>query len=369
MKKHSPDFWLFTLTIALLVIGIFLVFDASYARAGARGDSHFFLKRQFLFAVVGLLLMSAGMQIRYWKLRPKAIWFLAASIFGLFLVFVPGIGETVNGATRWIKLPGGFRLQPSEFAKLALVMYMAVFLSSVGRDIRDLKRGFLPALVPLLPVGVLVMIEPDMGTTIVLMLTAVIMIYMAGARRRHLAVLTGTGVILGSTMVFTSPYRTARVLSFLDPFKDYLGNGYQVCQSLIALGSGGMLGVGLCEGREKLFYLPAEHTDFIFAVLGEEMGLIGTFLLAGLFLAFGVLGFRIALRTKDRFGSLMAAGISAMICGQALLNMCVVTSMVPATGVPLPLVSYGGSSLAVNLLSVGILLGISRYPQPERGSV
>jgi len=200
-----------------------------------------------------------------------------------------------------------------------------------------------------------------MGTTIVLMMTGVTMIGVAGGRRRHIVAILALGLVAGSMLILTSNYRRERVMSFRDPFKDYYGSGYQVSQSLIALGSGGPLGVGLCESREKLFYLPAEHTDFIFAVLGEEAGLIGTLIVTGLFLFFGARGFKIAGQTKDSFGRLTAAGLSVMISGQALLNMCVVTSSVPATGVPLPFISYGGSSLAMNLFCAGILLGISKY--------
>lgn len=365
--KRSPDFVLFVLTMVLLVIGVFMVFDASYARAGLKGDSLYFLKRQGIFAVVGLISMFVGMQIPYWKLRPFAQSLLMISVIGLALVFIPGLGITANGATRWIKCPGFQQFQPSELAKLGLILYMASYLASTGKDIRDFKKGFVWALVPLVPIGVLIMKEPDMGTTIVLTMSAMTMIYMAGAKRRHLGAVIGIGLVLGCGLIFSSHYRTHRVLAFMDPFADYFDTGYQVCRSLTALGSGGPLGVGICEGREKLFYLPAEHTDFIFAVLGEEFGLIGTLVLSGLFLWFGARGFMIAYRTKDIFGRLLAGGITVLISGQALLNMLVVTSSVPATGVPLPFISYGGSSLALNLFCVGILLGISKYPTPVKG--
>lgn len=366
-SKRSPDFVLFTLTIALLVIGVFMVFDASYARAGQSGDSFYFVKRQAIFAVVGLVMMFLGMKIPYWVLRPFALSLLLISMVGLALVFVPGLGIKVNGATRWVKCPGFQQFQPSEVAKLGLILYLAAYLSSAGRDVRDFKRGFFWALLPLAPIGGLIMAEPDMGTTIVLTGVCLTMIYMAGARKRHLAAVIAVGLVVGSALIFTSHYRKDRMMSFMNPFKDYYGSGYQVCRSLTALGSGGVFGVGLCEGREKLFYLPAEHTDFIFAVLGEEVGLIGTASIAFLFLLFGVRGIGIAYRTKDSFGRYLAGGISVLISGQALLNMLVVTSSVPATGVPLPFISYGGSSLALNLFCVGILLGVSKYPVPVRG--
>lgn len=365
MNRKSVDLGLFTVTIALLVIGLFMVFDASYARAGQMkltgNDSLYFMKRQAVFALVGLIAMFLGMRISSQRLRKISVGLLVASIVGLALVFVPGLGVTVNGATRWIKCPGFGRFQPSELAKLGLVLYLATYLTVKGRDIRDLKRGFFPALIPLLPIGALVMKEPDMGTTIVLMLTGLAMVGVAGARKRHIAAVLAFGFLAGSILIMTSNYRKERVMSFRDPFKDYYGSGYQVSQSLIALGSGGLFGVGLCESREKLFYLPAEHTDFIFAVLGEEAGLIGTLFIAGLFLFFGARGFSVACGANESFSRLVAAGLSVMIMGQALLNMCVVTSSVPATGVPLPFISYGGSSLVLNLFSVGILLGISKH--------
>jgi cell division protein FtsW len=273
---------------------------------------------------------------------------LLVAVGGLVAVLVPGIGVSVNGATRWIDCRL-FMIQPSEVAKLAIILYLAALLSTKKNEIRDWQTGLLPALIPLVIMGVLIMKEPDMGTTIMLMATAMTIIYMAGARRGHLLALILVGLILGSGLILTSHYRRDRILAFIDPFHDPQGDGYQVCQSLTALGSGGIFGLGICESREKLFYLPAKHTDFIFSVLGEETGLIGTWILAGLFLLFAVRGFLIAHRTKESFGRLLAGGISVMIAGQA-------------TGVPLPFISYGGSSLALNLLSVGVLLGISQYP-------
>jgi len=365
--KRLPDMWLFSLTIALLVIGVFMVFDASYGRAGqvkyTGGDSFYFLKRQAVYALAGIVAMFLAMYVRYWKLRRWGLILLLLSIIGLALLFVPGFGVLVHGARRWIRV-GSITIQPSEFAKLGLIVYLAALLSAKKRDIRDWKHGLVPALAPLLLIGALVMAQPDMGTTIVLTCTALAMVYIAGARKRHLALVLAIAFVLGSALILTSPYRRERILSFVDPFEDYHGSGYQVCQSLIALGSGGVLGVGVGEGRGKLFYLPAEFTDFILAVLGQEMGLIGTLVVAGLFLCFGARGFTVAYRTRHDFGRLLAGGISALICGQALLNMYVVTSSVPATGVPLPFISYGGSSLAMNLLCVGILLAVSRYPGP-----
>lgn len=365
-SARLPDIWLFCLTVGLLVIGVFLVFDASYARAGQSsftgGDSFFYMKKQAMYAVVGLLAMFLAMYTPYWRLRKWGIGLLVVSVVLLTAVIV--VGAEINGAKRWIMLPGGISVQPSEFAKLAIVIYLAGLLAVKRHDIRDLRRGFVHALLPLPVIGGLIMLQPDMGTTIVIAVTVFLMVFVAGARKRHLIAAGAAAILVGIVLVVSSPYRFERVSSFINPFDDYHGSGYQVCQSLMALGTGGIFGVGLCEGREKLFYLPAEHTDFILATLGEELGLIGTLAMVSLFLWFGFRGLTIAYKTSSLFGRFLAAGITGLICGQALLNMLVITSSVPATGVPLPFISYGGSSLVINLFCVGILLGVSRLPGP-----
>ena len=367
MKKKNisnPDVIFFCVVVILVVAGIILVFDASYAKAGESkytgGDSLYFLKRQVAFAVLGMSFMLVTMRTRYWKLRPLGFILLvfSTSLLGLVLV----VGPEVNGSARWLRL-GPISVQPSEFAKLGLVMYLATWLSSKGRKVRDLKT-FVCAFITLLPITCLVMAQPDMGTTIVLCTVVLAMLFLAGARLRHIIPVIALGMIVFCVFAFSEAYRRERVLSFIDPFKYYHDSGYQVCHSLIALGSGGLFGVGFCEGREKLFYLPAEHTDFIFAVLGEEFGLVGTLLLAGLFFVLGARGLYLAYRTRDSYGRLLAGGATVLICGQALLNMFVVTSSVPATGVPLPFISYGGSSLIVSLICAGLVLSVSKYPEP-----
>lgn len=362
--RRSPDTGLFCIVFVLLVIGIILVFDASYGRAGqvryTGGDSLYFLKRQAMYGVLGLLFMFAAMYTPYWKLKPFGSLILVASVLGLILVLL--VGPEVNGAKRWMRF-GPISLQPSEFAKLGLVLYLAAFLTAKGRAIRD-RKVLAAALAPLGLMALLVMAQPDMGTTIVLCSTGMVMLFLGGAKSRHLAFIIAVGIFLACVFAFSADYRRERLFSFINPFKDYHGSGYQVCHSLIALGSGGPFGVGLCEGREKLFYLPAEHTDFIYAVLGEETGLIGTLSLAGLFLALGIRGLRIARKTKDSYGRLLSGGATTLICGQALLNMLVVTSTVPATGVPLPFISYGGCSLIMNLICAGVILNVSKYPDP-----
>lgn len=363
VQKKQPDFALFAITVILLAIGVFMVYDASYVVATQRfHNGKYFFYRQAIFSIIGLVVMYIAMNLPYWRLRPYASLLLGLSIVGLVAVFIPGIGKETNGATRWIPIAGQ-QVQPSEFAKLFLIVYLAATLSAKRREIMDLEKGLIPILLPIVVITFLI-VKEDMGTAIVVGATAFAMIYMAGAQPRHLA-----GILLAVSpfalfMVLHKSYRMERLIAFVDPFKDYHGIGYQVCQSLIALGSGGFFGVGLCESRQKLFYLPEGHTDFIYAVLGQETGLIGTTLLVVLFFLLAIRGIKIAAKAKDDFGRLLAAGISIMIAGQALLNMLVVTSSVPATGVPLPFISYGGSSLTLNLLCVGIILSVSQHQDP-----
>lgn len=359
--KKQVDLPVFIATILLVVIGVLLVFDASYARASEDiGKSGYYGTKQAIFAVAGVLVMLFIMvSAKYWKLKKLTYLILALSVFGLVMVFVPGIGHSEFGARRWIVFAGQ-KFQPSEFAKLGLIIYLAYALSKSQRNLREIKNVAL-IMAPVCVIGLLIVIE-DMGTAIIVFATALAMMFMSGSRINHLVTMVTGSAFMGIIFIAREPYRLQRMLAFLDPFKYSQGIGYQVCQSLISLGSGGVLGMGICEGRQKLGFLPAEHTDFIFSVLGQEVGLIGTVGLSALFLFFGIKGLAIATRTKEPFGKLLAGGITIMICGQAFLNMAVVTSSLPATGVPLPFISYGGSSLVMNLVCVGILLGISRYP-------
>lgn len=357
-KKYC-DLGLLCLTLVFVVVGIFMIYDASYARAALElRSSSFYLVRQVTWAIPGVILMFVTMKVPYWKLRPLALGLVIISIVALSLVLI--VTDPTKGAKRWFEL-GPMKIQPSEFAKLAIIIYLASVLAEKRQAIRDLKHGIAPLGIPVGIVGVLI-VKEDMGTGIVLIATAFVMLYVAGAKRQHLLGVFGGCGLIGALFVLVEPYRVRRLLAFVDPFKDRQDTGYQVCQSLISLGSGGLRGLGIGEGRQKLFYLPAEHTDFIFAVWGQEAGWIGTSLICILFLLFGLRGLAIANRTKEPFGRLLATGISVLICSQALLNMLVVTSSVPATGVPLPFISYGGSSLLINLICVGVLLGISRYP-------
>jgi cell division protein FtsW len=365
-RETPPDWWLMTTCLGLLFLGVFIVFDASYPRAGQAAstgqDMLFYLKRQALWAGLALGALGLGMRLSYWRLRT---WWMALTLLSGFLlvvVLIPGIGIQVNGARRWLGF-GQARFQPSELAKIALVIFLANYGARRRSAIKDPIHGLGPALGVMAVLGALVARE-DLGTAASMVFTGFLMVYMAGARKRHLAVLVLAGALFFGGFVLHKQYRRERVTAFVNPFseKSYHGAGYQPAHSLIALGSGGWGGSGIGLGRQKFLYLPAEHTDYIFATIGEEMGLIGTIGVLAAFVLLVIRGLTIAHRTRDRFGSLLAAGLTCMIGVQALMNIAVVTSSVPATGVPLPFISYGGSSLLFVTLAVGMILNVSQFP-------
>jgi cell division protein FtsW len=365
-RETPPDWWLFTTCLGLLFLGVFIVFDASYPRAGQAAstgqDMLFYLKRQALWAALALGALGLGMRLPYWRLRN---WWMALTLLAAFLlvvVLIPGIGIQVNGARRWLGF-GQARFQPSELAKMALVIFLANYGARRRSAIKDPVHGLGPALGVMAVLGALVAHE-DLGTAVSMVFTGLLMVYMSGARKRHLAGLVLAGALCFGVFVLHKQYRRERVTAFVNPFsqKAYHGAGYQPAHSLIALGSGGWGGSGIGLGRQKFLYLPAEHTDYIFATIGEEMGLVGTIGVLAAFVLLVVRGLTIAHRTRDRFGSLLAGGLTCMIGVQALMNVAVVTSSVPATGVPLPFISYGGSSLLFATLAVGMILNVSQFP-------
>jgi cell division protein FtsW len=354
------DTVLFTSVAALVGIGLVMVFSASSAIAYAQhGDIAYYLKRQLVWLAVGLCGAYVLYRIDYHRLKRLAPCLLVAAIAALFLVFVPHVGLGVNGGRRWIGT-SAISLEPSEFAKLALVIYLAAILSARGDRITSLVRGLVPACIPVAIMAVLVLKEPDMGTASLLVFTAFALFFAAGARMMHLFAVTFVTVPFAALTVLASPYRRARVFAFVDPWKDPLNTGFHIVQSLLALGSGGLFGVGLGASRAKFFYLPEQYTDFIFAVLGEELGLLGTLAVIALFVIVAYRAIRIALAAPDRFGFFLAIGCAAMITIQAFVNIGVVSSSWPVTGVPLPFISFGGSSLIVNLLAVAIIANVGR---------
>ena len=364
LPSYAPaplDTVLFTAVAALVGIGLVMVFSASSATAYAEhGDIAYYLKRQLVWLAVGLAGAYGLYRLEYQRLKPLAPYLLVAAILGLALVFVPHVGLGVNGGRRWIGA-GGFSVEPSEFAKLALVMYLSAVLSARGERITSLARGVVPLCVPVAIMAVLVLKEPDMGTASLLLFVAFALFFAAGARVVHLAAVALATVPFAALTVLASPYRRARIFAFVDPWKDPLNTGFHIVQSLLALGSGGLFGVGLGASRAKFFYLPEQYTDFIFSVLGEELGLIGTLAVIALFITLAYRAIRIALAAPDRFGFFLALGCAAMITIQAFVNIGVVSSSWPVTGVPLPFISFGGSSLVVNLLAVAIIANVGRH--------
>ena len=347
---------LVVVTLGLVAFGLVMVYSASSARAAlAADDPAYYLKRQAAYALLGLVALAVFSRTDFRRLRYLVPPLLLASFALLVAVLV--IGTPVNGAKRWLTL-GPATLQPSELAKLALALWVAAYLSRspVPQSLRELIR----------PIGVvfgaalaLILFEPDLGTAIsvAVMLGAVLIV--AGIRFSTLAGAGAIGVSLVAAAIWLEPYRRERILSFLDPWQDPQGSGFQSVQAMLALGSGGFFGVGLGESVQKVYYLPEASTDMIFAIVGEELGLLGAFAVLAAFVVFGYAGFNVALACRDPFGKLLAAGITALICGQAAVNVSAVMGLAPLTGIPLPFVSYGGSSLVVMLASVGILLNIA----------
>ncbi|MDK2926349.1 MAG: cell division protein FtsW [Bacillota bacterium] len=358
-EKGRTDFLIFFATATLLGLGIVMVFSSSSVAALAEfNDSLYYLKRQAVWTLIGLVGMSVFMQLDYHYLKRWALPALAGAVLLLGLVMVKDIGVAGGGARRWLQV-GPLNVQPSEVAKLCSVLFLAAFLADRGDKIRNFWRGLLPALVLLGVLCLMILKQPDLGTAVALAGTAGVMLFAAGADLRHLAGLGAAAVPVLWWAIMGEEYRRARFLAFLDPAADPQGSGYHIIQSLYALGSGGLLGVGLGQSHQKFLYLPERHTDFIFAILGEELGLLGTLLVLALFFLLAWRGCRAAMLAPDRFGTLLAIGIVSMVALQALVNIGVVTGSLPITGIPLPFISYGGSSLVFSLAGIGILLNIS----------
>lgn len=360
-RPKSPDFIIFFAVIALLGIGVIMVYSSSAVSAYVNfNDSYYFLKRQMIWASLGLLCMIFTMNLDYHVWRKLAKPMMLVTLVLLVLVLVPGLGKVVNGARRWLGF-GSLYLQPSEIAKLSIVLFTAGSLAKHQEKIGSFIKGVVPQLLMLLVVFGLILKEPDLGTALSIGGTVFVLLFVAGAKLKHLGSLGAAGVAGIIAAVLFEPYRMKRLLAFSDPWADPLDTGYHIIQSLYAIGSGGLFGVGLGRSREKFLYLPEPHTDFIFAILGEELGLIGTLTVIVLFFLFAWRGLKVAISAPDIYGSILATGLTTMIMVQALMNIAVVTASMPVTGIPLPFLSFGGSSLIFTLAGVGILLNISRY--------
>ena len=360
-RRRTPDFLLFFATTALVAIGLVMVYSSSSVKAEfTYGRSAYFLQQQLIWALLGMGAMAVMMNFDYWRLSNLAWPVVVATFLSLIVVIIPGLGVISHGASRRIGI-GNLGFQPSEAAKLGVVLFMAYILSRDPERIKNFWRGLVPSLLLLGISFGLILKQPDLGTAVSLAGTVITMIFIAGAQMKHLVGLALSAVPILAWAIFSAPYRRERFFAFLDPWKDPLDSGFHIIQALYALGSGGLLGLGLGQSRQKFFYLPEQHTDFIFAVLGEELGFLGAATTLLLFFLLFWRGYRIAVTAPDTFSSLLAAGITTMIAVQALINIGVVTSTLPITGIPLPFLSYGGSSLLFSLASVGILLNISMY--------
>jgi cell division protein FtsW len=338
-----------------------MVYSASAVWADYKfQDTFFFAKRQLLFAGLGVVAMFFIMNVDYWTWRTWAKLIILVCFFLLVVVLIPGIGMERNGSRSWIGV-GAFSVQPSEFMKIAMITFLAKYLSENQKKITSFKKGLVPSLSLVFLAFGMIMLQPDLGTGTVMVGTCIVMIYVAGARISHFVGLGLIGVAGFVVLVLSAPYRIKRITSFLNPWEDPLGSGFQIIQSLYAIGPGGLLGLGLGQSRQKFFYLPEPQTDFIFAILAEELGFIGGSFVVLLFALLLWRGIRIALGAPDLYGSFLAVGIIAMIAIQVIINVGVVTGLMPVTGITLPFLSYGGSSLTLMLLAVGVLLNISRY--------
>lgn len=351
------------LILALLMMcGLLTLFSATYYKAVDQGDALLEVKKQLIGVGLGAFLMFLTSRIPYsfWQ-KPRVVMLALTGSFALLvLVLIPGIGVYVNGSRRWLNI-AGLSFQPSELAKIASVMYLASTLSFRLKQVERLWTGILPLLVIPAAMFLLILQQPNLSTAGSIMIVAVLMMLLAGARWKHLSLMGLAGLAVGFAYAWVEPYRRERLLSFRNPFAQMSDEGYQLSQSLIAIGSGGLFGRGLGQGRQKFSYLPYPESDFIFAIIGEDFGLFGCCVVILLFVAFAIAGMRIALNCQDRYGCLLAAGITAMISVQAFINIGVVVGILPTTGLPLPFFSAGGTSISLLMAAVGILFNISRH--------
>ncbi len=358
-RKLQIDEWLFAATVGLALFGVVMVYSASAViAANQNGNQFHYVIRQGIWTMLGLAAMFVAMRIDYRILRDARVVFPLLGITILLLLAVFGFSPT-NGARRWIKLKS-FRVQPSELAKLSLVIFLARFLERRAGEEKSFTRTFMPCAGIVSLLVILVVAEPDLGTAMMLAVVWVVMLYTAGASLVHLGLAAAPALLGLAALLLFVPWRLARMVTFLDPWADPQGAGYQVVQSLIAVGSGGVDGLGFTAGRQKMFFLPFAHSDFIFAVIGEELGLLGALTVVGVFGLLMWRGMRAALGAPDRFGMLLGIGIVTGIVAQALFNMSVVLALVPTKGIPLPFISYGGSALVPTLFAAGVLLNISQ---------
>ena len=359
-RKLKSDKWLFIATLALVCTSIVMVYSATAIVLAERGDYQYaYLLKQGTFALVGLALVLVIMRIDYRTYRQPVVIWTVLSVVAVALVVVL-FGREVKGARRWLDL-GVIGLQPSELAKIAIIMFVAAILERRMDRINEPAYSLLPIGVVLGTIVGLILTQPDLGTAFSIVMIAAVMIFAAGISYRYIAAIALMGIPSLFVLIYTSEYRMRRIQAYLDPWADPLKGGYQAIQSMISVSVGGIFGRGLTDGLQKLFYLPEPHNDFIYAVIGEELGMVGATVVLACFCIIAWRGMRTALRAPDRFGSFLAIGLTTMVAFQALLNISVVLGVLPTKGIPLPLVSYGGSSLLINLIGMGILLNVSQH--------
>jgi cell division protein FtsW len=360
-RQRGVDGTMVVILMLLLMAGLLTLFSATYYIAQDKGDALGEVKEQLIGIGVGLaaLIVTSRVPFTFWKKPWVILTGLGASAVLLVLVLIPGIGVYLNGSRRWLNV-AGMSLQPSELCKFAVVAFLATALSNSGDSVRFLFKGIVPLMVIPIFFFLLILEQPNLSTAMSILMVSGVMILMAGAKWKHLGLMGIMGVAAGLFYAWSEPYRRERLLSFRDPFAKMSDEGYQLAQSLIAFGSGGLFGMGLGRGRQKYAYLPYPESDFIFAIVGEDFGLFGCLVVITLFVVFMFVGMRIAVTCKDKFGCLLAAGITSMIAIQAFLNMGVVVGLLPTTGLPLPFFSKGGTSISIMMAAVGIVLNISR---------
>ena len=360
MKKHF-DFYLFTAIIILILFGVIMIYSASSIWANYKfEDSFYYVKRQMIFIVLGIFLMITTSKIDYNIYYENSNKILGICIILLILVLIPGIGSIRNGSRSWFGI-GSLGIQPSEAAKLGMIIFTSKYLTNSSKFLKSYKYGVFPILGVLFLLFALIMLQPDLGTGMILVISIISLLFIAGVNMKFFiggGIIGLIGVII---LIAIAPYRMDRITSFINPWNDPLGTGFQIIQSLYAIGPGGLLGRGYLKSIQKQFYLPEPQTDFIFSIIAEEFGIVGTIFVVFMFSFIIYRGIKIALRTKDSFAKYLAFGMSFQLAFQALMNLMVVIGMIPVTGVTLPFLSYGGSSLLITLASMGIILNISRY--------
>lgn len=365
-KPKKPDRILLSAIIALLVFGLMMIASAGVVLSKVKfGDDYFFFKHQLFWGIIpGLILLFIVQKIDYQKWRKFAMPFFFFALITLVLVFIPGIGSQLQGASRWIML-GPISFQPTEMMKLAIIFYLALWIESRGEKVKNFSEGLVPFIFIIGIVSFLIIKQPDMGTLGLILLVAMTMFFIGGVPIKYLLGLLFSGAFLSFILVKLEPYRMNRILTFMNPEFDPKGIGYQINQALIAVSTGGIFGLGIGHSRQKFNYLPEPVGDSIFAIIAEELGMLGAGILILIFIVIALRGYKIAKNAPDKFGKLLAVGITSWIVFQALINMMSIVGTIPMTGIPLPFVSYGSTSLIFSLIGAGVLLNISRYSKME----